>query len=83
MPSRDFGSQQPQPLVTLGKSFTPDELKRLDALRQNYTGHAEHSELMIDPLHLEFMRWLYEQGRLSDDLSSPDAPSLTQQPTTD
>ena len=73
MLSRDSGSHQPRPPATLGGAFTSDELERLAALRREYTGHAEHSELMIDPLQLEFMRWLFEQGRLSDDLPKSSA----------
>ena len=53
-----------------------DELERLVALRRDYDGHAEHSELMIDPLWLEFTRWLYEQGRISEDLPESDMPAL-------
>ncbi len=83
MLSRDSGSKHPRLPATLGGVFTPSELKRLDALRRDYTGHVEHSELMIDPLRLEFMRWLYAQGRLSDQVPAPGAPTLTEPPPPD
>ena len=76
MLSRDSGSHRPRPPATLGGAFTPNELERLVALRRDYDGHAEHSELMIDPLWLEFTRWLYEQGRISEDLPESDMPAL-------
>ena len=78
MLSHTSGSQQPLSSSTLRGVFTPAELERLDTLRRDYTEHAEHSELMIDPLRLEFMRWLYAEGRLSDQLPAPGAPAITE-----
>jgi hypothetical protein len=81
MLSRDSGSHHPRPPATLGGAFTPGELERLATLRREYSGHAEHSELMIDPLQLEFMRWLYEHGRLSDSLPKPSAHARAEELT--
>jgi uncharacterized protein YcbK (DUF882 family) len=65
MLSHEGGSKDARP-TKLGGSFTPDELERLNTLARDFRGHAEHSEWMMDPMHLEFARWLVEHGRLSD-----------------
>jgi len=35
-------------------------------LRRDFSEHAEHSEMMMDPAQLEFARWLYDHGRISE-----------------
>lgn len=54
--------------ATLDAGFTSTERERLFALRQDYAGHAEHSEWLFDAAELEFARWLVEHGRMSEDL---------------
>ncbi|HEX8733183.1 MAG TPA: hypothetical protein VF725_14115 [Ktedonobacterales bacterium] len=53
--------------ATLDAGFTPAETERLLALRQDFTGHAEHSELLLDLDELEFARWLVQHGRMTED----------------
>lgn len=65
MQSRDTASRNIQP-ATLGDTFTSAEFERLVALRRDFSEHAEHSELMMDPAQLEFARWLYEHGRIGE-----------------
>lgn len=62
---RDTSSRKTHP-ATLGNMFTSDELQRLATLRDDYIEHAEHSEFLTDAAHLEFARWLYDQGRISE-----------------
>jgi len=68
MISRDFGANNNPLPATLGAGFTSDEMSRLDALRRNYTNHAEYLERVIDDRRMEFARFLLEHGRLSEDL---------------
>lgn len=56
--------------AALDAGFTFAERERLFALRQDYTGHAEHSEWLLDAAELEFARWLVEHGRMNEDLPS-------------
>lgn len=65
MLSRDTASRNIRP-ATLGENFTTGELERLAALRRNFSEHAEHSEMMMDPAQLEFARWLYDHGRIGE-----------------
>ena len=52
--------------ATLSDGFTTAELERLAVLRRDFNEHVEHSEFMLDPTQLEFARWLYENGRISE-----------------
>jgi len=52
--------------VTLSDGFTTAELERLAVLRRDFSDHVEHSEFMLDPTQLEFARWLFENGRISE-----------------
>jgi hypothetical protein len=70
MISRDFGANNNPRPTTLGSSFTSDELARLDALRRNYTNHAEYLERVIDDRRMEFARFLLEHGRLSEGIDA-------------
>ncbi len=70
MISRDFGANNNQLPATLGTSFTSEEMARLDALRRNYTNHAEYLERVIDDRRMEFARFLIEHGRLSESLDA-------------
>lgn len=65
MQSRDTAARNIQP-ATLAETFTSAEYERLVALRRDFSEHAEHSELMMDPAQLEFVRWLYEHGRIGE-----------------
>ncbi len=65
MQSRDTASRNIHP-ATLGDAFTSAEFERLVALRRDFSEHAEHSELMMDPAQLEFARWLFEHGRIGE-----------------
>ncbi len=65
MQSRDTASRNIHP-ATLGDIFSSAEYERLVALRRDFSEHAEHSEMMMDPAQLEFARWLYEHGRISE-----------------
>ncbi|HLY31780.1 MAG TPA: hypothetical protein VKQ36_12195 [Ktedonobacterales bacterium] len=49
-----------------GAQFTPTELAKLAALRENYPSHVEVQERLLDELRLEFARWLVEHGRLNE-----------------
>ncbi|MBF6589223.1 MAG: hypothetical protein IVW57_01675 [Ktedonobacterales bacterium] len=66
MMPREFSSNNTTRPATLGDSFTPEELSRLNALRQNFYTHAEYLERVIDDRRLEFARWLLEHGKLSE-----------------
>lgn len=65
MQSRDTASRNMHP-ATLGDTFTSAECERLVALRRDFSEHAEHSELMMDPAQLDFVRWLFKHGRISE-----------------
>lgn len=54
------------PQVIPGASFTPGEVARLTALRDNYTMHAEYLERDYDDCRLEFARWLADHGKISE-----------------
>ena len=62
---RDTSSRHTHP-ATLGNMFTSDELQRLATLRDDYIEHAEYSEFLTDAAQLEFARWLYDHGRISE-----------------
>ncbi|HUY77823.1 MAG TPA: hypothetical protein VMV29_13710 [Ktedonobacterales bacterium] len=54
------------PQAPSGASFTPAEVVRLTALRDNYTSHAEYLERDYDDCRLEFARWLADHGKISE-----------------
>lgn len=54
---------------TLNAGFTRGERERLLALRQDFAGHAAHSEWLFDAAEMEFARWLVEHGRMSEELA--------------
>jgi AraC-like DNA-binding protein len=66
MMSREFSSNNSVSPATLRDMFTPEELSRLCALRENFYTHAEYLERVIDGRRLEFARWLLENGKLSE-----------------
>jgi hypothetical protein len=54
------------PQTIPGASFTPAEVSKLTALRDNYTVHAEYLERDYDECRLEFARWLADHGKISE-----------------
>jgi hypothetical protein len=66
MMSREYSTNNTTSPTKLSDMFTPDELSRLDALRQNFYTHAEYLERVIDDRRLEFARWLLDHGKLSE-----------------
>ena len=69
MMSREYSTNNTSSPTKLSDMFTPEELSRLDALRQNFYTHAEYLERVIDDRRLEFARWLLEHGKLSEGAS--------------
>lgn len=61
------GKPATAPIIIPGANFTPDELAKLAALRENYSSHAEVQERLFDELRLEFARWLVEHGKLNEE----------------
>ena len=53
--------------ATLAATFTPEELSRLRALREQYETSQDCGEFGLDERHLCFARWLVEHRRLSED----------------
>lgn len=49
-------------------SFTPEELARLEALRNRVQSCSVDIEVGLDECRLKFARWLVEHGKLSEDL---------------
>ena len=50
--------------------FTEDEVARLLNLSQRFHDHGQSFELDLDANRLEFARWLYTHGRISEDVSA-------------
>lgn len=50
----------------LDSSFTDSEMQRLTALRERLALQPAHVDFELDARRLEFARWLFDQGRLSD-----------------
>jgi hypothetical protein len=50
------------------EALTADELRRLTAFQRSCDYQPQCVEWELDPRRLEFVRWLIEHGRLSDDL---------------
>lgn len=71
MRKRDTSGRDTRSL-TLDPGFTETEREQLLTMRYIFTGHAEHSEMLMDVAELDFARWLYEHGRLSDELTPRD-----------
>ena len=59
--------------MTLDPVFTDAEREQLHTLRYIFTDHVEHSEMLMDVAELDFARWLYEHGRISEDLPQRDS----------
>ncbi|HVB22793.1 MAG TPA: hypothetical protein VNG51_12685 [Ktedonobacteraceae bacterium] len=52
------------------EGFTQEEIGRLTCLRQMYHMQEQEADLpQMNLLHLQFIRWLVEHGKLSEELS--------------
>jgi len=49
--------------------FVDGEVQRLNKLRQTYTEREKLQEI-VDQRRMEFIRWLVNNGRLSDQIAS-------------
>ncbi len=54
--------------TALAATFTPEELIRLRALREQYETSQDCGEFGLDERHLRFARWLVGHGRLSEEM---------------
>jgi hypothetical protein len=54
-------------LLRLG--FSVQEIGRLRRLRRVYAKKSEMDQATLDLRHLEFVRWLVETGKLTDQLA--------------
>jgi len=54
--------------ATLAASFTPEELIRLWALREQYETSQDCGEFGLDERRLRFARWLVEHKLLSEEV---------------
>ena len=54
--------------TALAATFTPEELIRLRALREQYESSQDCGEFGLDECHLRFARWLVEHNRLSEEV---------------
>lgn len=54
-------------LLRLG--FSVQEISRLRRLRKAYARKSELDQATLDLRHLEFVRWLVETGKLTDQLA--------------
>jgi hypothetical protein len=54
-------------LLRLG--FSVHEIGRLRRLRKAYARKSEMDQAALDLRHLEFVRWLVETGKLTDQLA--------------
>ena len=52
--------------AALATTFTPEELSRLRALREQYETTQACAEFGLDERRLRFARWLVEHRRLSE-----------------
>jgi hypothetical protein len=50
----------------LACSFSPDELAQLFVLREHFQEYPDHGDSDAAIRRLEFARWLYLHGRLTD-----------------
>lgn len=67
MPGQDFQQNTNSSPVVLGNGFTSEEAARLQSLRETFHAQAEYLR-ELDERRLEFVRWLMETGRLSEQL---------------
>lgn len=59
-----------QDFVMLRKlGFSAQEIDRLSGLRSVYAKRSEMDQAALDLRHLEFVRWLVQTGRLTDQLT--------------
>lgn len=49
-------------------ALTADEMRRLDAFQRSCNYQPQYVEWELDLRRLEFARWLFQHGRLSEDL---------------
>lgn len=52
--------------ATLAATFTPEEFARLRLLREQYETNRNCREYCLDLRRLQFVRWLVENGRISE-----------------
>lgn len=50
------------------KIFSAGELAKLTQLQDKFRGHPEYVELALDEQRLSFVRWLVDNGRISEEL---------------
>lgn len=59
-----------QALVMLRKlGFSAQEIDRLIRFRRRYAQKSEMDQASLDLRHLEFVRWLVQTGKLTDQLA--------------
>jgi len=49
--------------------FTPEQIAALVALREVAARRSPYDELGLDEKRLKFARWLYEHGRITEDVA--------------
>ncbi len=49
------------------KIFSAGELDKLTKLQVKFRGHPEYVELALDEQRLSFVRWLVDNGRISEE----------------
>jgi hypothetical protein len=67
MPSQDYQQNSNTSPAVLGNGFTSEEAARLQSLRENFHAQADYLRA-LDERRLEFARWLFEAGKLSEQL---------------
>lgn len=59
-----------QAVIVLRKlGFSAQEIDRLSRLRRVYAKKSEMDQATLDLRHLEFVRWLVQTGKLTDQLA--------------
>ena len=51
-----------QPLDLFALGFTPEQIARLEALKQSYSAFSEHFDSDREFQQLAFLKWRYQHG---------------------
>ena len=68
MPREDLAASSAPAITAPVGALTAEEMRRLEAFQRGCEYQPQCLEWEIDPQRLEFVRWLIQRGRLSEDL---------------
>jgi hypothetical protein len=67
MSAQEYTSSNSGQSVILGGNFSADEVARLTRLRSDVSQLPDWFDCSEDGARLEFARWLYDHGKLTDE----------------